>query len=39
VQVRERGEAIEIRRDSDVLYRWQKGAPWAEICAPQLQWK
>lgn len=39
VQYGETDEAMEIRRDSDVLYRWRKGAPWADICAPQLQWK
>ncbi|MGC8786377.1 MAG: hypothetical protein ACP5Q1_03010 [Anaerolineae bacterium] len=36
---REGETAIELRRGKDVLYRWQKGTPWAEICAWELLWK
>lgn len=36
---REHATGIELRRGPDLLYRWQKGAPWAELCAPELLWK
>nr|MBC7245832.1 hypothetical protein [Chloroflexota bacterium] len=36
---REDKRTIELQRGSDVLYRWLKGAPWAEICASELLWK
>ncbi len=39
VRYRETDEAIEVRWGDTVLYLWRKGAPWAEICAPALQWK
>lgn len=35
-------ERIELRRgtsDSSVLYRWYKGAAWADVCAQPLLWK
>jgi hypothetical protein len=30
---------IELRDGTEPLYRWRKGAPWAEVCAPELLWK
>ncbi|MBN1886737.1 MAG: hypothetical protein JW850_02060 [Thermoflexales bacterium] len=36
---REDGQVVELRRGSDILYRWRKGHAWAEICAPELWWK
>ena len=36
---REDTAAIELRRNGQVLYRWRKGAPWAEVCAPEMWWK
>ncbi len=35
---REDQTAIELRREGVLLYRWRKGAAWAEVCAPEL-WK
>jgi hypothetical protein len=30
---------IELRDGTEPLYRWRKGMPWAEVCAPELLWK
>ncbi len=36
---REDQTAIELRRGGALLYRWRKGADWAEVCAPEVLWK
>ena len=36
---REDAQAIELRRGGELLYRWCKGADWAEACATELLWK
>ncbi|MBN1954929.1 MAG: hypothetical protein JW900_07745 [Anaerolineae bacterium] len=38
-QYREDRESIELARGGKLLYRWRKGAAWAEVCAPELWWK
>lgn len=36
---REDAAAIELRRGGQVLYRWQKGTPWAEVSRHEMWWK
>ena len=36
---REDARAIELRQGSRVLYRWIKGADWAEVSTPEVMWK
>ncbi len=36
---REDRTAIELRQEGALLYRWRKGAAWAEVCAPEVLWK
>jgi hypothetical protein len=36
---REDERALELYRNGELLYRWQKGAAWAETCAAELRWK
>jgi hypothetical protein len=30
---------LSLRLGDDVLYRWEKGAPWASVALPELAWK
>lgn len=39
LQYREDAGVLELRRNGKVLYRWRKGTPWAEVCAPEVLWK
>jgi hypothetical protein len=36
---REDQTVIELQRKGTILYRWRKGAAWAEVCAPEVLWK
>jgi len=36
---REDQTTIELRRGGALLYRWRKGAAWAEVCSPEVLWK
>jgi hypothetical protein len=35
MQFFEDGDKIEVQRKGEVRYRWRKGAPWAEVAAPE----
>jgi len=39
VAYREDASNLELRRGGQVLYRWRKGAAWAEVCAHEMWWK
>jgi len=39
VHYQEDETGIELQHEGEVLYRWQKGASWAEVCRPELLWK
>jgi len=39
LQYREDAERMELRQNGRALYRWRKGAAWAEVCAPEMLWK
>ncbi|MGQ9494143.1 MAG: hypothetical protein ACUVR2_10320 [Anaerolineae bacterium] len=39
LRYREDDTTIELRCNKELLYRWRKGANWAEVCAPELWWK
>ena len=39
VLYREDAAVIELRSSGQAMYRWQKGQPWAEVCAEELLWK
>jgi hypothetical protein len=36
---REDAAAIELWHGTELWYRWRKGAPWADACAPDRFWK
>lgn len=35
LQYREDAQALELRGNGEVLYRWRKGMNWAEVCEPR----
>ena len=39
VAYREDASSLELRRGGRIIYRWGKGAPWAEVCAHEMWWK
>jgi hypothetical protein len=39
VHYREDDHTLELRQEREIVYRWQRGTPWAEVCAPELWWK
>jgi hypothetical protein len=39
VQYREDESTMELLGKGGPIYRWRKGAPWAEVCGSDLLWK
>lgn len=39
MEYREDATILELRRNGALIYRWEKGTPWADVSSPEVLWK